>query len=123
MTHQGLTRRGVGYAATLVMLGLVTPGPAGGPGRPPPRRSIPAGSRGPGAATRFGQLGNGTTQARRTPGPVTGLDDVVDLHGGREHVAALRDDGTVWVWGSNQQGQLGLGGSTNRSDARPRSRG
>lgn len=63
----------------------------------------------------FGQLGSGTTQARPTPGPVTGLDGVVDLHGGREHVAALRADGTVWVWGSNAQGQLGLGGTTNRS--------
>jgi PKD repeat protein len=46
---------------------------------------------------------------------VTGVEDVVDLHGGREHVAALRDDGTVWVWGSNQQGQLGLGGTSNSS--------
>ncbi|GAA1478314.1 hypothetical protein GCM10009623_27600 [Nocardioides aestuarii] len=63
----------------------------------------------------YGELGSGTTQSRLTPGPVTGLADVVDLHGGREHVAALRADGTVWTWGSNQQGQLGLGTTGNRS--------
>ena len=34
----------------------------------------------------FGQLGAGTTQAGPTPGPVVGLTDVVDMHGGREHV-------------------------------------
>ena len=122
MTHQGLTRRGVGYAATLVMLGLVAPGPAGA-------RAAAAAAIDPGGVpwtwggNSFGQLGNGTTTARRTPGPVTGLADVVDLHGGREHVAALRADGTVWVWGSNQQGQLGLGDSDQPPDARPRCRG
>lgn len=61
----------------------------------------------------FGELGDGTTAARRTPAPVADLAGVVDLHGGREHVVALRSDGTVWVWGSNVQGQLGLGTSTN----------
>ncbi len=65
-------------------------------------------------ANTFGELGDGTTQARPTPGPVVGLSGVVDLHGGREHVTALREDGTVWVWGSSQQGQLGLGGTANR---------
>ena len=63
----------------------------------------------------YGELGSGTTQSRTTPGPVIGLADVVDLHGGREHVAALRSDGTVWTWGSNKQGQLGLGTTANRS--------
>lgn len=65
----------------------------------------------------YGELGSGTTQPRLVPGPVTGLADVVDLHGGREHVAALREDGTVWTWGSNQQGQLGLGTTGNTSVA------
>ena len=68
-------------------------------------------------ANSFGQLGNGTTTARPTPGAVPGLNDVVDLHGGREHVIALRSNGTVWVWGSNGEGQLGLGTTTNRSVA------
>jgi alpha-tubulin suppressor-like RCC1 family protein len=63
----------------------------------------------------FGELGNGTTVANLNPAAVSGLTDVVDIHGGREHVVALKSDGTVWVWGSNAQGQLGLGTSANVS--------
>jgi alpha-tubulin suppressor-like RCC1 family protein len=62
----------------------------------------------------YGELGNGTTTPRLSPGAVN-LSDVVDIHGGREHVIALRSDGTVWTWGSNASGQLGLGPTTNRS--------
>lgn len=62
----------------------------------------------------YGELGTGGTATRPTPAPVN-LDGVVDLHGGREHVVALRADGTVWAWGSNQHGQLGTGGSSNSS--------
>ena len=63
----------------------------------------------------FGQRGDGTTTTRLAAGPVTGLGDVIDLHGGREHTVALRSDGTVWVWGSNVSGQLGLGTTSNVS--------
>lgn len=61
-----------------------------------------------------GQLGDGTTTARLSAGPVA-LDNVVDMHGGREHVIALRSDGTAWTWGSNAEGQLGIGTSGNRT--------
>ncbi len=63
----------------------------------------------------FGQLGNGTTAARLTPGPVPDLSDVIDLHAGREHVIALTSGRTVRTWGSNAKGQLGLGGGANRT--------
>ncbi len=43
------------------------------------------------------------------PGVVNGLTDVVDVHAGREHVVALRANGTVVTWGSNAMGQLGIG--------------
>ncbi|MFS3128074.1 PKD domain-containing protein [Nocardioides sp. Bht2] len=62
----------------------------------------------------YGELGTGGTAPRLTAAAV-GLDNVIDLHGGREHVVALRGDGTVWTWGSNQHGQLGTGGTANRS--------
>ena len=64
----------------------------------------------------FGQLGSGNTTARTTAAAVIGgLNDVTDLHGGREHVVALRANGTVWTWGSNDEGQLGIGTTGNRS--------
>ena len=63
----------------------------------------------------YGQLGNGSTTTRLSAAPVSGLSGVVDLHGGREHVVALRSDGSVWTWGSNAEGQLGLGTTANRS--------
>ncbi|MCB9663217.1 MAG: hypothetical protein H6732_03825 [Alphaproteobacteria bacterium] len=66
------------------------------------------------------QLGDGTTEVRRTPvevcgpgpdvGPCTGaLDGVVAIAAGRIFSLALREDGRVWSWGSNAAGQLGRG--------------
>src|SRR4029453_14200759 len=56
---------------------------------------------------------------RFSPGPVTGLDDATELAGGREHVVALRADGSVWTWGSNQYGQQGNGSTVNRPTPGP----
>lgn len=43
-----------------------------------------------------------------TPRQVPDLTDVVTLSAGAVHALALREDGTVWAWGVNQQGQLGV---------------
>ncbi len=114
MTSRGLARRGAGYAAALLLLGWAALGPAAAQAPAASAAPAPAGVPWTWGGNGFGQLGDATTQTRLTPAPVVGLSDVVDLHGGREHVAALRDDGTVSVWGSNQQGQLGIGGTTDR---------
>ena len=64
----------------------------------------------------FGQLGNGTVSASPTgPAAVAGVSDVVEMEGGREHIIALTASGQVYVWGSNENGQLGVGGTANRS--------
>jgi len=57
-----------------------------------------------------GQLGDGTTTSSSVPVPVVGLTGTfLAVSGGSEHSIALRDDGTVWAWGSNEYGQLGNG--------------
>jgi alpha-tubulin suppressor-like RCC1 family protein len=39
------------------------------------------------------------------------LRDIVTIHGDFNTGAALRSDGTVWTWGSNEGGRLGRTGS------------
>jgi len=61
-----------------------------------------------------GQLGNGTfNYSSNTPVLVTGLTGVVGVASGSNHSLALKSDGTVRSWGSNQDGQLGDGGTTD----------
>jgi alpha-tubulin suppressor-like RCC1 family protein len=61
----------------------------------------------------YGELGNGTRATAWTPTPVTGLDHVVAIaasKGGGTFVSgAVKDDGTMWVWGSNSSGMMGNG--------------
>jgi alpha-tubulin suppressor-like RCC1 family protein len=43
------------------------------------------------------------------PVRVQGVDDVVQIACGAGHMLALKRDGSVWAWGQNRAGQLGLG--------------
>jgi alpha-tubulin suppressor-like RCC1 family protein len=69
-----------------------------------------------------GQLGNGTNDTNAHPNPVqvSNLTDVIDVADGGLHSLAIKsdgtddgpaNDGTVWSWGNNFQGQLGDGTS------------
>jgi alpha-tubulin suppressor-like RCC1 family protein len=60
-----------------------------------------------------GQLGTGTNlNMNAVPEQVTSLTDVVALAAGGYHSLALKSDGTVWAWGNNNYGGLGLGNGT-----------
>ena len=66
-----------------------------------------------------GQLGDGTNTSRSTPVYVkstsgTNLTGVKAIAAGAHHTLALKNDGTVWAWGYNDNGQLGDGTTTNR---------
>jgi YD repeat-containing protein len=57
-----------------------------------------------------GQLGNGAFSAPSIPIPVdTGSEVVVSVAGGSSHSLALTQDGKVYSWGDNSNGQLGDG--------------
>ena len=69
-----------------------------------------------------GQLGDGTTTARKNPVQVmsadgTGLSGVVQISARGYHTLYLKSDGTVWAAGSNMAGQLGDGTTTQRTNA------
>ena len=61
-----------------------------------------------------GQLGRGTvTGVEATAAPVSGLAGVTKISAGCGFSLALRSDGTVWAWGSNSAGQLGIGSTAS----------
>lgn len=62
-----------------------------------------------------GQLGDGTTEARRAPIQVGGVRGVVKIAAGNAHSVVLTGAGDVWAWGCNAGGQLGDGTTTDRS--------
>lgn len=63
----------------------------------------------------YGQLGDGTTQNRLEPVPVSGLESgVVAVSAGLWHTCALRTDGTVLCWGKNGYGEMGDGTTAQR---------
>jgi alpha-tubulin suppressor-like RCC1 family protein len=64
-----------------------------------------------------GQLGNNSEEATSTPvqvisdastTPATLLNGVIAISAGGSHSLALRNDGSVWTWGSNDDGKLGV---------------
>ncbi len=61
-----------------------------------------------------GQIGDGTTENRLLPVPVSGLSEVIDIGANFQHSAAVQRDGTVWTWGRNTEDQLGDGTEIDR---------
>ena len=63
-----------------------------------------------------GRLGLGNTNDRRTATLVAGLRDanIVRIFCGASHSLAISDDGALYCWGKNNQGQCGHGKSTDQ---------
>ena len=64
----------------------------------------------------YGQLGNGTTTTNKTS--LTQMKNATNVKAiacGTYHSLILKEDGTVWSCGSNNNGQLGNGTNTDRT--------
>lgn len=70
----------------------------------------------------YGQLGNGVYLpglSQYSPVQAKGLAGIVDIAVGSGHSLALRSDGTLWAFGLNNFGQLGVGNTANYSTPVP----
>lgn len=67
----------------------------------------------------YGQLGVNSTQTWTVPMPVVGpngvgnLTNIIQIDAGSHSSIALRNDGTVWVWGNGALGTMGSGTGHN----------
>lgn len=64
----------------------------------------------------LGQLGDGTQMNRNTPSEIALLSgSIVNISAGGNHTCAVKNDGFLFCWGENSNGQLGLGDMTFRT--------
>jgi len=71
-----------------------------------------------------GQLGDGTATkvapfGKLTPLQVPGLSGVTAIASGDDHSLALKSDGTVWAWGDNYWGEIGIGADSYHEQLSP----
>ena len=61
----------------------------------------------------YGQLGNGELgDEKYLFSPIKIMDGVVQVAAGSEHTLVIKTDGSLWVWGYNNYGQIGNGESS-----------
>jgi hypothetical protein len=64
----------------------------------------------------YGQLGDGSKVDRSRPVEVQGfVGGVTQISVGDQHACAVKKDATLWCWGSNEHGQLGIGNVIQQS--------
>ncbi len=80
---------------------------------------------GGGTANAYGELGvdlssnDDYTYGASARNPVKVMDDVTQVSLGTHHSAAVKTDGSLWVWGDNEFGQVGCNGSSDENFSAP----
>jgi RHS repeat-associated protein len=68
----------------------------------------------------LGQIGDGlTNQFNVLPVSVPSLSNMLAIAAGKYHTIGLKVDGTVWTWGRNYRGQLGIGYASTNNQITP----
>jgi len=63
-----------------------------------------------GGDNNYGEMGNGSSVVMySSPIQVGALTNWKQVSWGSQHIVTVKTDGTLWTWGINNQGQLGLG--------------
>ncbi len=87
-------------------------------GKSAPGRKIITGTRWTWGNNYGGTMGLGDTNNRSLPtqvGSLTNWQNTDKTGGAKWSRASVKSDGTLWTWGNNGSGELGLGDTTNRS--------
>jgi alpha-tubulin suppressor-like RCC1 family protein len=65
----------------------------------------------------YGQIGNNTSSSTTyaTTPKKSSISSVKEVAAGQYHSLALKTDGTVWAWGYDKYGQLGIGSTSNKT--------
>ncbi|MCL2601814.1 MAG: hypothetical protein FWD91_03265 [Treponema sp.] len=62
----------------------------------------------------YGQLGDNSNTGSRIPVQENNESTMwVSVSAAHSHTATIKSDGTLWLWGSNKEGQLGTSGASN----------
>jgi alpha-tubulin suppressor-like RCC1 family protein len=67
-------------------------------------------------SNQYGALGNNVTNLNSSPNTVSGGgNNWKQVASGRYCMGAIKTDGTLWTWGLNDKGQLGINSTSNKS--------